>query len=36
MKRADGTWRDSVVFSVIIDEWPQVKAGLERRSLQRA
>lgn len=31
MKRADGTWRDSVVFSVIIDDWPQVKAGLERR-----
>jgi RimJ/RimL family protein N-acetyltransferase len=31
MKRADGSWRDSVVFSVIIDEWPEVKAGLERR-----
>lgn len=31
MKRADGSWRDSVVFSVIIDDWPQVKAGLERR-----
>jgi RimJ/RimL family protein N-acetyltransferase len=31
MKRADGTWRDSVVFSVIIDEWPEVKAGLEAR-----
>lgn len=38
MKRADGTWRDSVVFSVIIDDWPQVKAGLEQRlgSLQAA
>lgn len=30
-KRGDGTWRDSVVFSVIIDDWPQVKAGLEAR-----
>jgi RimJ/RimL family protein N-acetyltransferase len=31
IKRLDGTWRDSVVYSVIIDEWPEVKAGLERR-----
>ncbi|HVT63741.1 MAG TPA: GNAT family protein [Mycobacteriales bacterium] len=31
MKRSDGTWRDSVVFSVIIDDWPQVEAGLEAR-----
>jgi RimJ/RimL family protein N-acetyltransferase len=31
MKRADGTWRDSVVYSVIIDDWPRVKAGLEAR-----
>jgi RimJ/RimL family protein N-acetyltransferase len=31
MKREDGTFRDSVVFSVLIDEWPAVKAGLERR-----
>jgi RimJ/RimL family protein N-acetyltransferase len=31
LKRADGTWRDSVIYSVIIDEWPQVKAGLEQR-----
>jgi RimJ/RimL family protein N-acetyltransferase len=31
VKRADGTWRDSVVFSVIIDDWPRVKAGLESR-----
>jgi RimJ/RimL family protein N-acetyltransferase len=29
--RADGTWRDSAVFSVIIDDWPRVKALLERR-----
>lgn len=31
LKRSDGTWRDSVIFSVIIDDWPQVKAGLEAR-----
>ena len=29
--RADGTWRDSAVFSVIIDDWPAVKAGLIER-----
>jgi RimJ/RimL family protein N-acetyltransferase len=30
-KRGDGSWRDTVVFSVIIDEWPEVRANLERR-----
>ena len=29
--RADGSWRDSAVFSVIIDDWPRVRAGLESR-----
>ncbi|KRC61297.1 acetyltransferase [Agromyces sp. Root81] len=29
--RADGSWRDSAVYSVIIDEWPAVRAGLEGR-----
>ena len=29
--RADGTWRDSAVFSILGDEWPAVKAGLEER-----
>ncbi|CAN5317208.1 GNAT family protein [soil metagenome] len=29
--RADGSWRDSAVFSVIDDDWPRVKAGLEER-----
>jgi RimJ/RimL family protein N-acetyltransferase len=29
--REDGTWRDTVVFSVIVDEWPRVKAGLKAR-----
>jgi RimJ/RimL family protein N-acetyltransferase len=31
VKRADGSWRDSAVYSVIIDDWPAVKAGLEQR-----
>ena len=31
MKREDGTFRDSVVFSVLISEWPAVRAGLSRR-----
>jgi len=30
-RRADGTWRDSAVFSVVVDEWPRVRAGLEAR-----
>jgi RimJ/RimL family protein N-acetyltransferase len=29
--RADGTWRDTALFSVIVDEWPDVRAGLEAR-----
>jgi RimJ/RimL family protein N-acetyltransferase len=31
MVRADGTRRDTVVFSVILDEWPVVKAALQTR-----
>ncbi|HWA65566.1 MAG TPA: GNAT family protein [Mycobacteriales bacterium] len=31
LRRSDGTWRDSVIYSVIIDDWPQVKSGLEAR-----
>ena len=31
MKREDGTFRDSVVFSILRDEWPEVKAGLQAR-----
>jgi RimJ/RimL family protein N-acetyltransferase len=31
IRRADGTWRDTVVFSVLRDEWPQVRAGLLAR-----
>jgi RimJ/RimL family protein N-acetyltransferase len=30
-QRADGSWRDSVVFSVTVDEWPATRAHLERR-----
>jgi RimJ/RimL family protein N-acetyltransferase len=30
-RRADGTFRDTVVFSILRDEWPQVRAGLEER-----
>ena len=30
-KREDGTFRDTVVFSVLADEWPAVRAGLEAR-----
>jgi RimJ/RimL family protein N-acetyltransferase len=30
-RRADGTFRDTVVFSVLREEWPTVRAGLERR-----
>jgi RimJ/RimL family protein N-acetyltransferase len=31
MKREDGTFRDSVIYSVLASEWPGVRAGLERR-----
>jgi RimJ/RimL family protein N-acetyltransferase len=31
MKREDGTFRDSVIYSVLASEWPSVKAGLARR-----
>jgi RimJ/RimL family protein N-acetyltransferase len=31
MKREDGTFRDTVVYSVLADEWPVVKAGLRAR-----
>ena len=30
-KRADGTVRDSVLFSVVAEEWPTVREGLEAR-----
>jgi RimJ/RimL family protein N-acetyltransferase len=30
-RRADGSWRDTVVFSILVDEWPGVRAALEER-----
>ncbi|MWB99774.1 GNAT family N-acetyltransferase [Agromyces seonyuensis] len=30
-RRADGTWRDSAVYSILAEEWPAVRAGLETR-----
>ncbi|MEJ3405926.1 GNAT family protein [Rathayibacter sp. YIM 133350] len=29
--RADGSWRDTAVYSVLADEWPEVRAGLQER-----
>lgn len=29
--RADGSWRDTAVYSVTIDDWPRVQAGLHAR-----
>ncbi len=31
VQRADGSWRDTAIFSVLVDEWPAVKSGLEAR-----
>jgi N-acetyltransferase len=31
IRRADGTGRDTVVFSVLRDEWPRVRADLQAR-----
>lgn len=31
MRRADGSLRDTVLFSIIAEEWPAVRAGLENR-----
>ena len=28
VRRADGSWRDSAVHSILVDEWPSVRAGL--------
>jgi RimJ/RimL family protein N-acetyltransferase len=30
-RRADGTFRDSAVFSILADDWPGVRGGLEER-----
>jgi RimJ/RimL family protein N-acetyltransferase len=31
MRRGDGSFRDTVVFSIVIDEWPAVRARLTNR-----
>lgn len=31
IRRADGSWRDTAVYSILAVEWPDVKRGLERR-----
>ncbi|WP_353826364.1 GNAT family N-acetyltransferase [Agromyces sp. SYSU T0242] len=31
MRRPDGSWRDTAVYSILVDEWPDVRAGLEAR-----
>lgn len=31
VRRADGSFRDTVVFSVLRNEWPAVRAGLQAR-----
>jgi N-acetyltransferase len=31
MIRRDGTWRDTVVFSMVDDEWPAARKALEQR-----
>lgn len=31
MRRRDGSLRDTVMYSVVTDEWPSVRAGLESR-----
>ncbi|MBV9921645.1 MAG: GNAT family N-acetyltransferase [Pseudonocardia sp.] len=30
-RREDGSFRDTVVFSILADEWPEVRAGLRER-----
>lgn len=31
MKRADGSWRTTLAWAAIVDDWPQIRAGLEAR-----
>lgn len=35
MRRPDGTWRDSAYFSIIRQEWPDVRARIEARLSRR-
>lgn len=31
IRRLDGSWRDTVVYSILADEWPDVRDGLDAR-----
>ncbi len=31
MRRPDGTWRDSAYYSILKEEWPWIKTGLENK-----
>ena len=33
-RRPDGSWRDSVFFSMLVDEWPEARARLTDRLLE--
>jgi RimJ/RimL family protein N-acetyltransferase len=35
LRRADGSWRDSAIFSILSDEWPAVREGLLARLEKR-
>jgi len=35
-QRADGSWRDTALYSILIDEWPTVAERLERRIKDKA
>ena len=30
-QRADGSWRDTAVYSILAEEWPRIRTGLEER-----
>lgn len=34
-RRPDGSWRDTAVYSILADEWPAVREGLEERLAER-
>ena len=35
-QRADGSWRDTALYSILIDEWPMVAERLKRRITDKA
>lgn len=35
-QRADGSWRDTALYSIVVDEWPLVAATLERRIAEKS